>query len=280
MLTGYRKDTENIVSAIDNKPIPPKRRYKYTIISYLFNSSEHLNEVKCASSDVRYLLITNNTRLKSKTWEIHQYTEYQCLSSLTDVLSVIYYIKYHPFEFCDTNVCFTVDSNICILKSLDKLYDDFTHSSSDYGLSVHPYRTNIYDELSFCHNANAITTLEVQSQKHLFGKTFFNKVVLFQSNIILRKKGKVSDAIDGLTWNFLKLTSTDADVSMLDHTILTYVIATYMSNSKYFIFSQDLMVSSYIKCINSHTHDYVTIDKKYLVPPAIFGKKITPYRIE
>lgn len=268
--------------SVVNEPDKPvaRKKYKYTVISYIFNNYDQLHEVKCADDDVRYLLITDNKRLKSKTWEIHHYSEYECLQNLPDKWGIMYYIRFHPFEFCDTFVSIYLDASIAIKKSLDKLYMDFMSSNSEYGLSIHPYRNNVYDELNAWNKQRGLPMAEINAQRKLFSKTGFSKLVLFQGGVLLRKKGRISEVIDGLTWHFLRLTGTAFCVARIDQTILSYVIATYMSNSKYFIFSQHLIQSSYLAWMKHGTKEQLVIDSRFQITPSVFGVKINPYRIE
>lgn len=265
-------------SNVDAEPV--NKNYRYTVISYVFNNYDKLNEIKDVGNDVRYLLITDNKKLKSKTWEIHHYTEYECLQQFSDVWAIMYYIRFHPFEFCDTYVSIYLDASICINKPLDKLYNDFMSSNAEYGLAIHPYRNNVYDELKAWQTGRGLPVAEVNAQKKLFGKTQFNKMVLFQAGVLLRKRGKVSEAIDGLTWAFLRLTASGYSVARVDQTILSYVIATYMSSAKFFLFSQHILQSSYLTWYAHGTRQPITIDTRCHIVPTIFGVKVNPYRIE
>lgn len=259
---------------------PPRKVYKYTVIECILDDYEPVREVKNAKGDVHYLLITDNRKLKSKTWDVHHISEYPCLEGINDVIGILNYVRYHPFEFADTNVSIYIDASMLIKKPLDKLYEDFVNSSSDIGIAIHPYRTSVYDELHAWQRARGLSAEDVNAQMKLFSKTSFNKAVLFQSGVIIRRNVKIVNIIDDITWAFLKLTAVDCSSTRLDQTVLTYVLATYFSGVKFFLFTQHLIQSSYITWCKHGSDQPILIDKRYYVRPSVFGVYVTPYMIE
>lgn len=254
--------------------------YKYTVIECVLGGYDLVREVKNASSDVHYLMITDSKKVKSKTWDIHHVSEYPCLANIDDAIGVLNYIRYHTFEFADTDVSIYMDASMQINKPLTKLYEDFVNSKSDIGLSIHPYRTNVYDELHAWQSARGLSSEEVASQRKLFAKTSFNKSVLFQSGVIIRRNVKVVNIIDDITWAMLRLTGVTSYTARVDQTILSYVLATYFSGVKFLLFTQHLIQSSYITWFKHGSNEKILIDKRYYVRPSVFGVYVTPYMIE
>lgn len=254
--------------------------YKYTVIECILNDYEPVREVKHAKPDVHYLLITDSKKLKSKTWDVHHISEYPCLEGINDAIGILNYVRYHPFDFADTSVAIYIDASMMINKPLDKLYEDFVNSNSDIGLSIHPYRTNVYDELHAWQRARGLSADDVNAQIKLFSKTSFNKSVLFQSGVIIRRNVKIVNIIDEITWSFLKLTAVDDSSTRLDQTVLTYVLATYFSGVKFFLFTQHLIQSSYITWCKHGSDQPILIDKRYYIRPSVFGVYVNPYMIE
>lgn len=259
---------------------PPRKVYKYTVIECILNDYEPVREVKHAKPEVHYLLITDSKKLKSKTWDVHHISEYPCLDEIKDFIGILNYVRYHPFDFADTNVAIYIDASMLINKPLDKLYEDFVNSNSDIGLAIHPYRTNVYDELHAWQRARGLSADDVNAQIKLFGKTAFNKAVLFQSGLIIRRNVKIVNIIDDITWSFLKLTAVDCYSTRLDQTVLTYVLATYFSGVKFFLFTQHLIQSSYITWCKHGSDQPILIDKRYYIRPSVFGVYVNPYMIE
>lgn len=262
----------------ENKP--PRKVYKYTVIECILNDYDPVREVKHAKPDVHYLLITDSKKLKSKTWDVHHISEYPCLDGINDVIGILNYVRYHPFDFADTSVAIYIDASMMINKPLDKLYEDFVNSNSDIGISIHPYRTNVYDELHAWQRARGLSAEDVNAQIKLFSKTSFNKSVLFQSGVIIRKNVKIVNIIDDITWSFLKLTAVDGSSTRLDQTVFTYVLATYFSGVKFFLFTQHLLQSSYITWCKHGSDQPILIDRRYYVRPSVFGVYVNPYMIE
>ena len=259
---------------------PPRKVYKYTVIECILDEYEPVREVKHAKPEVQYLLITDSKKLKSKTWDVHHISEYPCLEGINDAIGILNYVRYHPFDFADTSVAIYIDASMMINKPLDKLYEDFVNSNSDIGLSIHPYRTNVYDELHAWQRARGLSADDVNAQIKLFSKTSFNKSVLFQSGVIIRRNVKIVNIIDEITWSFLKLTAVDDSSTRLDQTVLTYVLATYFSGVKFFLFTQHLIQSRYITWCKHGSDQPILIDKRYYIRPSVFGVYVNPYMIE
>ena len=124
---------------------PPRKVYKYTVIECILDDYEPVREVKHAKPEVHYLLITDSKKLKSK--DVHHISEYPCLDGMNDVIGILNYVRYHPFDFADTSVAIYIDASMMINKPLDKLYEDFVNSGSDIGIAIHPYN---YSWALFC----------------------------------------------------------------------------------------------------------------------------------
>ena len=274
-----RKDSESTPTA-DPPVSPPKKRYRYTVISCIMGGYEPVREVANAPSDVRYILVTDGKGVKSRTWEVRNCDEFPALSKYRSPISKVNYVRYHPFEFADTEISIYIDGSMRINKSLDKLYDDFSSSSSDIGIGIHPYRANVYEEISTWISFRGLPREESDSQKRLFGKTYFNRAVLFQSALILRKNSTVVNVIDDITWAMLILTGHGGESARLDQTVLTYVISTYFSGTRFFLFSQHVMQSSYITMYTHGTSTPVVVDSRRYIRPSVYGKIIHPYMIE
>lgn len=254
--------------------------YKYTVIECILGGYDLVREVKNASQDVHYLMITDSKKVKSKTWDVHHVSEYPCIANIGDAIGVLNYVRYHTFEFADTEVSIYMDASMLINKPLTKLYEDFVNSKSDIGISIHPYRTNVYEELNAWQSARGLSAEEVASQRKLFSKTSFNKSVLFQSGLIIRRNVKVVNIIDDITWALLRLTGVTSYTARVDQTILTYVLATYFSGVKFLLFTQHLIQSSYITWFKHGSNQQILIDKRYYVRPSVFGVYVNPYMIE
>lgn len=263
-----------------HKAESPRKVYKYTVITCILDGYDSVREVGHAKSDVQYLLITDTRGLKSKTWDVRHVSDFPCLSGIPDVIGVINYVRYHPFKFACTEVAIYVDPCMRINKPLDKLYADFVESKSDIGVPLHPYRTTVYDELDAWHASGGISSAEVSAQTKLFSKTSFNKAVLFQSNVVVCRNVKTVEIIGEITWSFLKLCGVGCSSARIDHTVFSYVLATYFGGMKFFIFTQRLMQSSYMTWCKHRSDDPILLDEKCCVRPSVFGVCISPYVIE
>lgn len=102
---------------------------KYTILSYNFNGYDKIREPLICSPNADYIYITDHT-INSKNWTTKIA---QNLVNKNPIYSS-YYVRYHPFDFIDTDIVVVVDSSIQIKDNLDDIVQDFI--DSNYDLSV------------------------------------------------------------------------------------------------------------------------------------------------
>jgi len=87
--------------------------------------------------------VTNDNSITSSTWNVI------CDSNLTgkSAVSDVFYVRYHPFKYCSSDICVWLDGNTKILGSLDSLIEKFNNEKYDIALMPHPTRYNFVDEM-------------------------------------------------------------------------------------------------------------------------------------
>ena len=98
----------------------------YSIVSFNFNGYDILREPEVKSSNCDYRYVTDAT-ISSNCWTPIIDTK---LVNANPIYSS-YYVRYHPFEFTDSDTVVVLDSSIRIKDSLDDIVQAFINSGAD-----------------------------------------------------------------------------------------------------------------------------------------------------
>jgi hypothetical protein len=102
---------------------------KITVITAIFNNFDLLREPKVINSDVEYICITDNPNLHSNTWKI--IVNPDSIKKDWSPRKKTYYIRYHLFEFADSEYCFWIDASI----ELNKInFQNYVDKNNDFVL--------------------------------------------------------------------------------------------------------------------------------------------------
>ena len=92
---------------------------KYSILSFSFGDYEELREPEEIDEECEYIFVTDNKKLKSDKWNIVYLNEtFKDMNSITKT----FYVRYHPFDFVNTDTVIILDGSMRIKKSLSKRF--------------------------------------------------------------------------------------------------------------------------------------------------------------
>lgn len=120
-----------------------EKKFKYSVLCFIVNSYEVVREVLEPDPDVDYVLVTDDKKLKSKTWRT--VFDKRLLSMLPYERCA--HVKYDVFRYCKTSLCVYIDASVQVKGSLDKLVNDFNASGADIALLSHPTVADMVSEL-------------------------------------------------------------------------------------------------------------------------------------
>jgi hypothetical protein len=99
---------------------------KYTIISFNFNGYDKLREPLFCDPNAKYIYITDH-KIESKNWKVIIDPK---LVNKNPIYSS-YYVRYHPFEYANTDIVIVVDASVQIKDSLEDIVNEFEKYNSD-----------------------------------------------------------------------------------------------------------------------------------------------------
>lgn len=253
---------------------------KYTVLTQIFNNYEFVREVKELDPDAEYLLVTDDPTLTSTTWKVI-YDEHFAKLPKNEKL---YYVKYHNFEFANTDTCIYVDGSIQIDKSLRKLYDDFIASNSFMAAIMHP--------CIYTFDREVLTWIKNKRYTYDDGKKFFqflsntrydiNYKSYFQTSCTIRTKSYDQKIFDSLVYNFILMNSTAEKWFTIDQLYFAYVLNTWYNETKIFLMHPQIIESNYMHRCEHNTNTVAGLGGKpfsFMTEGYCFNKKVPVYKL-
>lgn len=195
---------------------------KYTVLSYIFGGYEIVQEVKEKDPQAEYVLVTDDPNLRSETWNIRLE---QSLPGT--VMDKCYYVRFHPFQYANTNTVVRIDGCIEIQKSLGELINAFNDGKYDRCMMIHPVR-NTFDEELDCWIGGrkypkevAVRCLDMMTR---WGYDVNGYKGMFQGCFEIVRNTPVNLDINRLTYCLMKYTGGDEGIDRLDQHITSFVI--------------------------------------------------------
>lgn len=250
--------------------------YKYSILTCVFGGYEHLSEVHNPNPDVEYICCTDDPNLKSNTWQI-----VVCDSNMMDMSPKTTrwkYPKFHPYEFVSSDICLYIDGSIIILDDVtDVLVQPFIDGGYEYMAMMHPWRSDLYQEVDCWHNSRGVPIENTEYVKQFMANNHYDKLGLFQDCIILSRNTKMANQINNRVFELCHMWSFDNALYRDDQVAFSYIINTlYYHSPKIMICSPQIMDSDYLSWAPRGEKN--KIYGTDLLPKVVFGEKTEGFK--
>lgn len=224
-----------------------KNKYKYSVITAIFNGYENVREIQNPSPEVEYVLVTDDPTLTSDTWHI------KLIDSFFDGMSgyaKAAYVKYHPFEFIDSDVFLWIDGSI-------QIKDDFTNEI------MTPFIESNYEVLELVNMIYHVGDFEVDRWhenhfhgfndeqyefiKNLFKNEPWHDESQVQTTIYGGKNTKICNLVNCRTWDIMRRGSgSEFDIAILYMPQRGRILSKYIGNShKLYLLDSNTVFSKY-----------------------------------
>lgn len=249
---------------------------KYSILTFIMNDYEMVREPLEISDNAEYILVTDDLNLKSEKWTIKYLPEWL---KEADGFTKSFYVRYHPFEFVNTDTCIVLDGSIQIKKSLDKLMTDFYESGKDCSLMVHWNMLNVWDEYTYWVN---VRNYPIEQARKTFA--FFNAIGYtkdykgaFEAGFKIVKKCSIINSLHDFVYACLEKLGDKLHVDRVDQGILTAIINTNFTELKIMPITHQIIQNDYMTFYHHHTWNpcLVKITKQLF----LFNKPVNVYEL-
>ena len=226
---------------------------KYSVLTFIMNDYEMVREPLEVSNDAEYIMVTDDPNLKSDKWTIKYLPEWL---KDADGFTKSFYVRYHPFEFVNTDTCVVLDGSIQIKKPLDKLITDFEQSGKDCLLMVHWCLDNIQNEYGVWVNQRGYPVEQAKKTFAFFKALGYTRDYKgsFEAGFKIVKKCKAIDTLHDFVYNCLEKLGTDKlHIDRVDQGILTAVINTNFTDLKIMPATHQIIQNDYMTYYHHHT---------------------------
>ncbi len=250
---------------------PKDRKPRYTVLTYIFNGYEKVHEVVEKDPEAEYILVTDDSRLGSNTWDVVYDASLEGLSAFDKC----YMVRFHPFRYAHTNIVVRVDGSMGINKPLTPIVDDFVKGHYDRCVMIHPHRNTMRPEYEVWVKTRGYPQKQADKclsfMEHM-GYDLETKG-LYQGCFEIVRKCDINDSINDIVFDFLKYLG-DGNIERLDQTIWSFVINHMFPDLKVMPVSESLITNSELMTWYLHKSNRVIPDKKDKIEPYLFNRPI------
>lgn len=181
------------------------KKYKYSIVTSLFNDYEILKEIEHPVDDVEYIVVTDNPYLTSNTWKPVLFNKYDKI----DYKEIDWvYVKYFPFEFCSSDKCFYIDGSIKIKEDITPLMEYLVGQGCEYATGTE-YPPGSITPKMITETWSKFNIIDPSSGekiiKYLEENNFSpDEYGVLHTALIFRQNTQFVKDIDTLAWNIMK----------------------------------------------------------------------------
>lgn len=249
-------------------------KYKYTVLSYIFGNYECLHEVAEQDPDADYIMVTDRTDIRSKTWRI-------VMDERKDmgVMEKCYDVRFHPFRYAETELCVRLDSSVEIFKPLCPVIDKMQQGHYDRCLMLHPRRYTLQQEYERWINARNYPP--EQARRCLQAVSDMGYPLdyrgLFQCTFEVVRDNAINRELNERTLQMLHALRTDADIERIDQTLFSAIANQFYANRlKVLPVTQSLIQGDMMQW---HFHNTDRLHKpQRQVPPIMFNQPCEVWR--
>lgn len=251
--------------------------YKYSILTCVFGGYEQLSEIVNPNPEVEYVCCTDDPNLRSDTWKIVVCDNN--MMNMSPKTTRWKYPKFHPYEFVSSDVCLYIDGSVKVLDDVsDVLIKPFLDGGYEYMGMLHPWRSNLYDEVDAWHTQRGVSFENTEYIKGFMSSNGYDRLGLFQDNIILSRNTKMANQINNRIFELCHMWSFDNTLYRDDQVAFSYIINTlYYQSPKIMLCSPQIMDSDYLSWVPRGTKFNLT--ENDLLPKKVFGKEITGFKL-
>lgn len=246
-----------------------EREKYYTVLTYIFNGYERVHEIQQKDPDAEYILVTDDPKLKSKTWKVVFDDSLKKLSAFDKC----YHVRFHPFLYAKTDIVVRIDGSIQVNKSLEKIVNDF--DGYDRCLMIHPRRNTMKEEYDVWVNTRGYPKEQADKCLGFMKRMGYDMKLqgLYQGCFEILRKNEVNRNINDIVYDFLRYLG-DGKIERLDQTITSFVINHLFQDLKVMPVSENLVTNSPLMTWYLHNSFTPIPDDKEKIEPYLFNKPV------
>ena len=221
---------------------------KYTILSFNFNGYDKVREPLIVDADAEYVFVTDR-QVSSNKWKVTVDPE---LANRNPIYSS-YYVRWHPFQYANTDTVIVLDASVQIKDSLHDIYNEFIESGAEFAPMCSVFRTD-EDKLKFwLEKTRRLNPEDGMELKRFIAKVHQTdwKGSLGMSIAIYRKTPTVDSYLSHV-WDFLLTLGSNGIPNRLDEIVAHKLMYYYRDSLDLFPLSVQVIQSTYMTyCVHN-----------------------------
>ena len=240
-------------------------KYKYTVLTFIFNDYEIVREIGEKDPDAEYLLITDDPNLKSDTWRVICDHDLDGLSPYDKAFTT----RWNLFKYASADICVCVDGSVQLKKSFGHLVDDFVAGGFDMGLTAHQNNDTFPAEYAAWQRIRHNSPTQIEKFFRMLKNTHYdlNYRGLFTTGLRIWRRTKLCADIDRMMMAFLLMLGEEGKIEQVDLTVLTFIMHYFFPDVKLMPLSYQCLVSEYMQiCLHRSRVPNLIIQYNVSVP--------------
>ena len=252
-----------------------KKKYRYSILTYIVGDYELVHEVKNPKPDVEYVMVTDNPYLTSKTWKV----KYVKNEHPEDPFDLGHKIRFNPFDYVKSDIVIRIDGSMGIVGDTDPLVEEFNKGNYAACVMIHPARNTMLDEYQ-CWTTYRKYDAKQANLILLFMARMYNYEAkkykgLYQANFIIQRRDKMNLDWNRLTYATLKYLAPEGkQIERINQTISSMILNKYFSSRKIMPVSEKICNGSIFTWYKHKTNTIIDTAGKILIEPYLFNKPV------
>ena len=201
---------------------------KYSVVTINIGSYEIVHEIEDKSVNAEYILITDDPNLTSRTWDIKLIKN----KHPEDNFYTVFYIRYHIFDYINTDIAVVIDGSIGIKKNFDHVINTMVEQNKDCCLFLHNYNITLEHEYETWGLLRNYSTEQINKIKELVGDYWYYEYQgLYVKTISIIRNTKDIEKWNQLTFEYCQMLAYgESKVDRLDQTIWSYILNKYFAD--------------------------------------------------
>ena len=254
-----------------------KQKYKYSILTCIFNKYETLKPIKDFREDVEYVCVTDDKDLTSEQWKIIYCDDVLKRMPKTNQFT---YIRFHPFQFVSTDTCITIDASMEILKDFwDDLIVPFIEGGFKYGVKLHSSRSDIYEEVNAWKNIRGYKDGCYEKVINFLKSENYDIQGMVEAGFIVHTNTKECNAINNMTWELCHELTVDTEIDRNFQIDLAYILNKYYDEKTVMLIHPYILEGSHIKHWTHNGNYYVVYNSIKTCPCLFWNRKVKPFMV-
>lgn len=216
----------------------------YSVLTYVFNGYDTLCKVE-PDENIEYICVTDNPNIENNGWQIIVDKELLEMNPLM----ASFYVRYHPFKYCSSDICLRMDGSVKILKSPFSILEEFDSLNKDILVMNCGREATI--EKEYRHWLFQSNTIEAQKQFCKENNIDIKKEGVLQSPISITRNNEICNKCDALCWELLNKFSSKGKVRP-SQVLMTIAIYLTKGISKVFV-DERFILSNYFQWYNHNS---------------------------